>query len=183
MGVTIAVLLVLSVIACVGMSLRNDAVCRRTAAVERDNRELRCTVERLNDDLMGRTPFDTAHSLFALSQVPVLIEKLGPAGELPATLVSFALESPLARDAFLARAQGVLDRSVVRFAKEGVLLLVFIGAEQQAAEYALSLVSDCPQAWGRTCSARARNSPGATCRASSAWATTQPCNNEGARGL
>ena len=147
-GVTIAVLLVLSVITCVGMSLRNDAVCRRAAAVERDNRELRCTVERLNDDLMGRTPFDTAHSLFALSQAPVLIEKLGPAGELPATLVSFALESSLARDAFLARAQGVLDRSVVRFAKEGVLLLVFIGAEQQAAEYALSLVSDCPQALG-----------------------------------
>lgn len=147
-GVTISMVLVGFVVACVGMSLRNDSINRRLQASESDNRELRRTVERLNNEIMERRHFDTEHSLFSISQLPTLLEKLGPAGKLPATLVSLSIESVLDRDAFLDKAAPVFDNSVVRFAGGSMLVLVFIAAKPAAAKYALSLVSGCPEAMG-----------------------------------
>lgn len=147
-GVTVAVVLIVFVVACVGMSLRGDALNRRLRATEDDNRELRRIVERLNNEIMGRKPFDTEHSLFSVQQISTLLGKLGPAGKLPATLVSLQFDSITDRDAFMAKAAPVFDNSVVRFADGCILVLVFIAMESSAAKYALSLVDGCPEAMG-----------------------------------
>lgn len=142
LGVTIGAVLVIFVGACVGLSLRNDATNKRLRAAEADAVGLRKTVEQLNDQIMGRRKFDTMRSLFDMGQAPVLLSKLRAAGKVPSTFVSLRFDSANDLSAFARRAVGVLDTSVVRLADGPVLLLVFIGAEADAAEYALSLLGE-----------------------------------------
>lgn len=145
LAVTIAVVLILFVATCVGMSLRNDSIARRLRTSEADNRELRLTIERLNDEVMGRKPFDTQRSLFDIRTAQTLLDKLSAADKLPATFVSLRFDAREGLNAFLKDAAAVLDRSVVRFADDATLVLVFIGAEAEAASYALSLVEGSPE--------------------------------------
>ncbi len=145
LAVTIAVVLILFVATCVGMSLRNDSIARRLRTSEADNRELRLTIERLNDEVMGRKPFDTQRSLFDIRTAQTLLDKLSAADKLPATFVSLRFDAREGLNAFLKDAVAVLDRSVVRFADDATLVLVFIGAEAEAASYALSLVEGSPE--------------------------------------
>lgn len=145
LAVTIAAVLILFVATCVGMSLRNDSIARRLRAFEADNRELRLTIERLNDEVMGRKPFDTQRSLFDIRTAQTLLDKLSAADKLPATLISLRFDTREGLNAFLKDAAAVLDRSVVRFADDATLLLVFIGAEAEAASYALSLIEGSPE--------------------------------------
>lgn len=142
LGVTIGAALVIFVGACIGMSLRNDAIARRLRAAEADAFELRRTVEDLNRQIMGRKKFDTARSLFSLDEAPMFFERLAAAGKYPTTCVSLRFDSAAALDAFARHARGVLDESVVRFAQGPQLLLAFVGADSKAAEYALSLLGE-----------------------------------------
>lgn len=146
LGVTIGTVLVIFVGTCVGMSLRCDHTAKRLRAAEAESAELRRTVERLNDQIMGRRRFDTARSLFDMGQASVLLSKLRKTEKLPATFVSLCFDAPDDLTAFARCAQGVLDTSVVRFAAGSMLLLVFVGAEAPAAEYALSLLGEYPVA-------------------------------------
>ena len=142
LGVTIGAVLVIFVGACIGMSLRNDAMARRLRAAEADAVELRRTVEDLNAQVMGRKTFDTTRSVFSLAEAPTFFDRLRAAGRFPVTFVSARFDTPDALDGFLLRARGVLDASVVRFAEGSALLLAFVGVEADAAEYALSLLGE-----------------------------------------
>lgn len=142
LGVTIGAVLVIFVGACIGMSLRNDAMARRLRAAETDAVELRRTVEDLNAQIMGRKAFDTTRSVFSLAEAPTFFDRLRAADKYPVTFASIRFDAPDALDGFLLRARGVLDASVVRFAERSALLLAFVGAEADAAEYALSLLGE-----------------------------------------
>ena len=142
LGVTIGAVLVIFVGACIGMSLRNDAIARRLRTAEAEALGLRHTVEDLNRQIMGRKRFDTARSLFALGEAPTFFGRLAAAEKYPANCVSLRFDSVSALDAFVDRARGVLDESVVRFARGSQLLLVFVGADPKTAEYALSLLGE-----------------------------------------
>ena len=148
LGVTIGAVLVIFVGACIGMSLRNDAMARRLRAAEADAVELRRTVEDLNAQVMGRKTFDTTRSVFSLAEAPTFFDRLRAADRFPVTFVSACFDTPDALDGFLLRARGVLDASVVRFAEGSALLLAFVGVEAEAAEYALSLLGERAEAEG-----------------------------------
>lgn len=135
-----AIALFVLLVLCLTMTSVIERKQRENAGLKERMEAQNRTIDLLGEKLKELDLYETRWNLFQESVLGNFIEKLQDRKALPVTIVQIAFAKEEEQERFLAKAQLLLDKKVLRFSLEdGGLLLLFVQYEKNAALEALRL--------------------------------------------
>jgi len=137
--VLLMVLLVTSMVL-TNLSTRRD---EKIAVLQKRIEEMNIKTEELEEEILFMDRFHTRLSLFEESTIGTFIQKLEARGVVPAVLMHISFSGKKSMNAFLEKAQLLLDEKVLRFMKgKNGLILLFVQYRLDEARRAMRQMQD-----------------------------------------